>query len=100
MDWFEVLKNKLIATPITDVNIKKIPKKKERDCCEEAKDKYNKVQRPRLEQLKGEYHYKYTTMADKLDCDEFKAWLKRKPSYRKDGWIKRIVDKWEECENA
>jgi hypothetical protein len=36
-NWKEVLKNKLITTPITDINIKKIPKGKDRDCCEETR---------------------------------------------------------------
>jgi hypothetical protein len=38
MDWINILKVKQIITPVTDVNIKKIPKKKEPDdkCCKEA----------------------------------------------------------------
>tara|TARA_R110002020_G_scaffold253928_1_gene467607 strand:- start:3583 stop:3993 length:411 start_codon:yes stop_codon:yes gene_type:complete len=37
-NWADILKVKQITTPVTDINIKKVPKKKkERDCCEETR---------------------------------------------------------------
>lgn len=39
MDWMNLLKVKQILTPITDINIKKVPKKKKPDnCCDIAKN--------------------------------------------------------------
>ena len=54
---------------------------------------YNRVNKPR------NVVYNYITMADKFSCDEFKSRMKRTASYRKEGWIKDLVDKWEECES-
>ena len=42
-DWMSVLKVKQIITPTTDINIKKVPKKKkpeDKKCCEEAAKAY------------------------------------------------------------
>ena len=40
MDWINILKTKQIVTPTTDINIKKVPKKKKNneDCCQKIKD--------------------------------------------------------------
>ena len=82
------IKTKLGTRPLRIIN--------NNDCCENAKMEYRRVQTPR----NTNFTYEYTTMADKLNCDNFKLWLKGRQSYKKQGWIKRIVDEWEACENA
>ena len=47
MNWMNILKVKQIVTPTTDVNIKKVPKKKkpeDKKCCEEAAKAYGILQ--------------------------------------------------------
>tara|TARA_R100000664_G_C2753772_1_gene141229 strand:- start:2130 stop:2414 length:285 start_codon:yes stop_codon:yes gene_type:complete len=93
VNWIDVLKLDQVSIGSTTLDTRELPEEND-ICCQEAKMKYNKVQKP------PKYvPYEYVTMADKLDCDEFKVWLKRTLSHRKDGWIKRIVDEWEACEN-
>jgi Fe-S cluster biosynthesis and repair protein YggX len=43
MNWMDIIKVKQVVTPTTDVNIKKVPKKKkpeDKKCCEEAVKAY------------------------------------------------------------
>jgi len=96
VNWFDILKVQILDTTTDlDINMEPMFEDKNDSCCQEAKMKYNKVQRP------PKYApYEYVSMADKLDCDEFKHFLGRRPSFRKGGWIKRIFDEWEECENV
>lgn len=96
--WKDILKLKQInigSTKLRDVNI---PEEENDICCQEAKMKYNKVHRPNP--TYSHAPYEYVSMADKLDCDDFKRFLGRRPSFRKGGWVKRIFEEWEECENA
>ena len=98
-DWFNVLKVQILDTT-TDLNIDMEPmvsEDKRDDCCEEAKDKYNKVAR-----LINTGRYKITTMveADEYDCDEFKARLKRGVDigWISKQWLKKILREWEVCD--
>ena len=92
MNWMDVLKLDQVSIGSTTLDTRELPEENN-NCCEEAKMKYNNVQTDFLSN-------NYKTMADRLDCDKFKFHLKRTPSYRKEGWIKKIVDEWEACENA
>ena len=97
-NWFSILKeSRQVVDTKTNLNVISEPLGEEDNCCEEVKMKYNRVQKPKSRARLPLNDY--PTKADKLDCDEFKSHLKQTGSYRKNGWVKRIVDEWEACEN-
>ena len=97
MNWMDVLKLDQVSIGSATLDTRELPEEND-NCCEEAKMKYNNVQKPMLYRVPNLEEYE--TMADRLDCDEFKSHLTSRISYKKGGWIKKIVDEWEACENA
>jgi hypothetical protein len=114
MDWIEILKVKQITTPTTDINIKKIPKKKgERDCCQEAKDRYKRHHsRSRFRDYDEDkdgienYDYMYTALAGEpggfanKSCEKFREFLEDVPGHRyePDSEYGKILREWNKCE--
>jgi hypothetical protein len=103
MDWINILKVKQIVTPTTDINVKKIPKKKKgRDCCKEAKDKYKIKQMGSVERYDKSWseHPNFLYRFAGAPCEEFRENLKETRSYEKGGWVADIIREWEECESV
>tara|TARA_R110002020_G_scaffold253928_1_gene467604 strand:- start:1909 stop:2241 length:333 start_codon:yes stop_codon:yes gene_type:complete len=106
--WYDVLKIKQITTPVTDINIKKVPKKKkEIDCCQEAKDNYKKrhVANQSLPATIEEYDIMYSSTRQiktgnyggwaNKSCKEFREYLERGHLASTSG---KILIQWNKCE--
>jgi hypothetical protein len=102
MSWVDILKLDQINVGSTTLDTRKLPKEEKKDCCEEARIKFKSFMVGRATQGVTDdpkLYRRYFTrgIVDRLDCEEFKTYL-RNAAWGDIG-MESIFEEWEECEN-